>query len=178
MIRLKLIEDETSELKNQSNVEMGKLANLQQKSDLNEREKEKKINDDTERQNDIKNYVRDNLSKIIDIQLKVKNLTEKSENVVDWGDQVRNLQTNQKKLLENSNKYSEKHEKDFEDIRNDLKSRDANLTSEIDKYYSQINEDFEKLKDELGMKTNIGKNMSKIKNRYNNELAHTNESSN
>lgn len=138
---------------------------MEHQVDLNTKFINEKLSDIDERFNENKNNFRDNLSKIIDIQVKVKNLTEKSENTVDWGDQITSLQNNQKKLYESTSKYQLINDKTVEEIKNNMKTITPNLTSEIDKYYNYIYEDFEKLKDELGMKTNIDKNMSKLKNR-------------
>lgn len=164
-VKLSLVENETLELKKQLINNSDKQINLEHQVDLNTKFINEKLSDIDERFNENKNNFRDNLSKIIDIQVKVKNLTEKSENTVDWGDQITSLQNNQKKLYESTSKYQLINDKTVEEIKNNMKTITPNLTSEIDKYYNYIYEDFEKLKDELGMKTNIDKNMSKLKNR-------------
>lgn len=164
-VKLSLVENETLELKKQLINNSDKQINLEHQVGSNTKFINEKLSDIDERFNENKNNFRDNLSKIIDIQVKVKNLTEKSENTVDWGDQITSLQNNQKKLYESTSKYQLINDKTVEEIKNNMKTITPNLTSEIDKYYNYIYEDFEKLKDELGMKTNIDKNMSKLKNR-------------
>lgn len=164
-VKLSLVENETLELKKQLINNSDKQINLEHQVGTNTKFINEKLSDIDERFNENKNNFRDNLSKIIDIQVKVKNLTEKSENTVDWGDQITSLQNNQKKLYESTSKYQLINDKTVEEIKNNMKTITPNLTSEIDKYYNYIYEDFEKLKDELGMKTNIDKNMSKLKNR-------------
>lgn len=71
---------------------------------------------------------------MIELQGKVNLLTQKSENTVDWGAEIQNLQFNQKRLEDISNKLLEKNKNEFEEIRKDLVNRDAFLTSEIDKF--------------------------------------------
>lgn len=103
-VRVTLIEDKINELKNQFDNHTDNFSNLEMQVDKNTKFINDKLINIDERFNDNKNLFRDNLSKIIELQGKVKNLIEKSENVVDWGDQITSLQNNQKKLFDTTNK--------------------------------------------------------------------------
>jgi len=103
-LRLNLLENETKELNNKFNKHEDNFSNLEIQVSKNTKFINDKLTNIDERFNDNKNNFRDNLSKIIELQGKVKNLIEKSENVVDWGDQITSLQNNQKKLFDTTNK--------------------------------------------------------------------------
>lgn len=47
------------------------------------------------------------IQNVLEIQEKVNLLTQKSENVVDWGAEIKNLQQNQKRLEESNKSLSE-----------------------------------------------------------------------
>lgn len=78
--------------------------------------------------------MKDKIQIILELQGKVNTLTQKSENIVDWGAEIKNLQFNQKRLEETNMKFNEKNKHEIDDIRKDLINRDAYLTSEIDKF--------------------------------------------
>lgn len=52
-------------------------------------------------------FMKAKIQNILEIQEKVNLLTQKSENVVDWGAEIKNLQQNQKRLEDSNKSLSE-----------------------------------------------------------------------
>jgi len=52
-------------------------------------------------------FMKAKIQNILDIQEKVNLLTQKSENVVDWGAEIKNLQQNQKRLDDSTKSLTE-----------------------------------------------------------------------